>query len=67
MGGKKTEHQIHMGQYCKSDYRKLKYQKEKKEEEINIKIEWLKSHSKVIKNKGKDKLLKSTLEKYKDE
>ena len=56
-----------MGQYCKSDYRKLKYQKEKKEEEINIKIEWLKSHSKVIKNKGKDKLLKSTLEKYKDE
>ena len=38
MGGKKTEHQIHMGQYCKFDYRNLKYQKEKKEKKkINIK------------------------------
>ena len=42
VGGKKTEHQIHMGQYCKFDYRNLKYQKEKKEKKkINIKYNGL--------------------------
>lgn len=46
---KQPEPQRHMGPYCKTSlaYRKLEPQKEKKEkEEINIKIEWLKSQIK---------------------